>query len=367
MAGTAAILLLLAGLAARHFLVSPAPSNSPQALFRQAEEAITDRDYSLAIANLNQCLESWPFSAETHFLLARTCRRAGRLRPAKAHLDRAAVLQWPQQQIRLERQLRRAQTGNVWTVEQSLLDRLNTVLQEKNETITEKYAYQETVLEKLPEKKPTRLRRAYDLAEVTKGDDKQTLPYQGKTVLIEKKGERYQFQIEGGEELTGNDAEFLEKEFNRKKGDELDFEKILIPKKPVRVQESWELDTDALCKDLEKASNVEVDRARSKAIAKLVKAYQQSGRQFGIIDVHLEFQIKAVKMGEVKISLDPAVPYVADATMDACIDGSLNGGALKFTIHLDGQGELAQGEMKFKLTFKTNINGQETQKELAQK
>jgi tetratricopeptide (TPR) repeat protein len=126
MAGTAAILLLLAGLAARHFLVSPAPSNSPQALFRQAEEAITDRDYSLAIANLNQCLESWPFSAETHFLLARTCRRAGRLRPAKAHLDRAAVLQWPQQQIRLERQLRRAQTGNVWTVEQSLLDRLNT-------------------------------------------------------------------------------------------------------------------------------------------------------------------------------------------------------------------------------------------------
>src|SRR5206468_8595541 len=48
------------------------------------------------------------------------------LRLAKVHLDRAAVLQWPQQQIRLERQLRRAQTGDIWTIEQSLLDRLNT-------------------------------------------------------------------------------------------------------------------------------------------------------------------------------------------------------------------------------------------------
>jgi tetratricopeptide (TPR) repeat protein len=126
MAGTAASMLLLAGLAARHFLASPAASNNPHALFSQAEKAITVRDYSLAITNLNQCLESWPFSAEIHFLLARTYRRAGRLGPAKAHLDRATVLQWPEQQIRLERQLRRAQTGDVWTIEQLLLDRLNT-------------------------------------------------------------------------------------------------------------------------------------------------------------------------------------------------------------------------------------------------
>jgi len=93
-----------------------------------------------------------------------------------------------------------------------LEDNQGNALQEKNETITEKYIYQETLLEKSLEKnKATRLRRAYDQAEIARGDDKETLPYQGKTVLIEKKGDRYEFQIEGGEVLTGKD-EFLEKE-----------------------------------------------------------------------------------------------------------------------------------------------------------
>jgi hypothetical protein len=70
-----------------------------------------------------------------------------------------------------------------------LEDSQGNVLQEKNETVVEQYAYQETLLERRPGRtKATRLRRAYDLAEITKGDDKQTLPYQGKTVLIEKKG-----------------------------------------------------------------------------------------------------------------------------------------------------------------------------------
>jgi hypothetical protein len=244
-------------------------------------------------------------------------------------------------------------------------DSQGNVLQEKNETVKEKYAYQETVLEKPPEKsKATRLRRAYDLAEVTKGDDKQTLPYQGKTVLIEKKGEKYQFQMEGGEELTGAGAEFLEKEFNRNKSD-LDWNKLLIPKKPVKVQESWALDTDAFCKDLEETNSVEINGAKSKAVAKLVKAYKQSGRQFGIIDVHLEFPILALKMGEMKISLDQGARFVADVTLDACIDGSVNGGDVRLALHMEGQGELAQGEMKFKVTFKADMKGQETQKELA--
>ena len=67
-----------------------------------------------------------------------------------------------------------------------LEDSQGNVLQEKNETITEKYIYQETLLEKSLEKnKATRLRRAYDQAEIARGDDKETLPYQGKTVLIE--------------------------------------------------------------------------------------------------------------------------------------------------------------------------------------
>lgn len=52
---------------------------------------------------------------------------------------------------------------------------------------------------------------------------------------------------------------------------------------------------------------------------------------------------------------------------DGCIDGSLSGGTMKFTSRIVGQSELTQGEMKFKLTFKTNINTKESEKELADK
>src|SRR5438094_8336019 len=51
-----------------------------------------------------------------------------------------------------------------------LEDNQGNALQEKNETITEKYLYQETLLEKSLEKnKATRLRRAYDQAEIARG------------------------------------------------------------------------------------------------------------------------------------------------------------------------------------------------------
>jgi len=62
-----------------------------------------------------------------------------------------------------------------------------------------------------------------------------------------------------------------------------------------------------------------------------------------------------------------AATFVGDASMDGCIDGNLNSGTMRFAIRMEGQDELTQGDMKFKMTFKTTINGQETQKELAEK
>ncbi len=153
--------------------------------------------------------------------------------------------------------------------------------------------------------KPTQLRRSFEIAEATKGDTKQTLPYQGKTILIEKRPDRFHFQIEGGEELTAKEAEFLEKEFNHNKDDDFDFSKVLIPKKPVRVEESWELDKQELIADLEKSTGLDVDSSKAKATAKLLKAYKQDGKQFGVIQVHLDFPIHGLKAGEQKISLDP--------------------------------------------------------------
>lgn len=120
------LVLILAGLTARNFL-SPTPrANEAEADWLAAHEAIGVREYPQALAHITNCLERWPFNAELHYLAARTCRRAGDLNTAQAHLARAAVLRWPQPQINLEAQLLRAQAGDVWDVETPLLARLNT-------------------------------------------------------------------------------------------------------------------------------------------------------------------------------------------------------------------------------------------------
>ena len=44
--------------------------------WRAAQQALAERDFAGAQAHLRDCLEAWPQSGETHFLLARTSRRA---------------------------------------------------------------------------------------------------------------------------------------------------------------------------------------------------------------------------------------------------------------------------------------------------
>jgi tetratricopeptide (TPR) repeat protein len=82
-------------------------------LLQQARQEIAGGEFQPAIVHLQQCLESCPFHAETQFLLARTCRRAKDLTGWQVHLTRAELLQWPRAQIDLERQLERAQSGEL--------------------------------------------------------------------------------------------------------------------------------------------------------------------------------------------------------------------------------------------------------------
>jgi tetratricopeptide (TPR) repeat protein len=119
-------ILLAAGLGARYFFrPSPLP-NEAQSYWQKAQEAIANREFTEAASHLGHCLESWPYNAETHFLMARCYRRAGNLVDWKTHLDRAEKLRWPKEQITLERQLRRAQVGDIWEVEDKLFDLVNT-------------------------------------------------------------------------------------------------------------------------------------------------------------------------------------------------------------------------------------------------
>jgi tetratricopeptide (TPR) repeat protein len=126
-------LVVLAGVGV--YLLDPwhwrAGASAPSAavLWTQAQKAMDDREFAVARDRLHTYLEILPFSAEAHFLIARAWRREQAHNyqgPWQSHLLEASELQWPREQIDFESQLQRAQSGDVWSVEQPLLDGLDT-------------------------------------------------------------------------------------------------------------------------------------------------------------------------------------------------------------------------------------------------
>jgi hypothetical protein len=98
-----------------------------------------------------------------------------------------------------------------------VVDSQGNPLQATEENEKERFVYEETILERPEGLKPTHLRRRYEVAQTNIGTDNQTFPYLGKTIDIQKKGDRYHFRVEGGEQLSGADAQFLDQEFNKRK------------------------------------------------------------------------------------------------------------------------------------------------------
>ena len=127
--------VVLAGLGAGVYILDPwhwrTAQSEPSAAVHwdKAQQAMDDREFALARDHLGKCLEILPFNAEAHFLIARAWRREqgpNYQGPWQRHLLQARELQWPQEQIDFESQLQRAQSGDVWSVEPTLLDGLTT-------------------------------------------------------------------------------------------------------------------------------------------------------------------------------------------------------------------------------------------------
>jgi hypothetical protein len=174
------------------------------------------------------------------------------------------------------------------------------------------FLFEETVLEVEAGKRPTRLQRRYEQA-VTKKDGKETaLPYEWKTVVIEKKDDKYRY-LSDGTEVTGENARALDEEFARGPSP-WDMNELLLPKKAVRVDEAWTIATEPYVKEME-GQKLKVDAAKSTGKGKLLKVYDKDGRRFGVIEARLEFPL--MTPGE-----ENGVPMVVDVTLDLCIDGS---------------------------------------------
>jgi hypothetical protein len=184
---------------------------------------------------------------------------------------------------------------------------------------------------------PTKLTRTYHVARRTdlKSGELQPLPFNGKTVDIEKKGSSYQLTIDG-KRMPREDAVELESEF--RSADKLKID-ALLPDHPVRVGESWTL-ASAILKAFGEDMSAGMDLTKSRLTAQLARAYTQDGHQWGTIAFDFELVPKAVT-GTMKVA----------GTFDTVIDGTAPDGIMKGTVKGDITGKDRRGE------FKTIIDG----------
>jgi hypothetical protein len=231
--------------------------------------------------------------------------------------------------------------------------------------------YKETILEQEGKKRPTKLRREYEKAQLKMGDKTIDLPYHGKTVLIEKqKDNRYHFQVENGNELAGPDAEALEKEFNAggTGDDKFDLEKHLLPKAQVKLNDTWKIDMEALAKDFTTNTNMEVDLAKATGTGQLKKVYAKDGRPFGELHFLVEMPLKSVPggpPGAPKLPLKAGSKASIDVTLNLCIDGSSVAGTLKGMMKMNMQGSVPLGNgANGNLTAATEFDNMVTKKEV---
>jgi hypothetical protein len=192
----------------------------------------------------------------------------------------------------------------------------------QNEKSSSKFVYTDEILERgEKDPKPTKLKRTYETADVTKMGKEVDLGLKGKTVAIEKGKDKYTFTVADGK--LGDEAkEVLDKEFNKK--DDVDAEELMLPKKAVKVGDTWEVDVKAVEKMF--GEEMSVDKDKTKVTGKLVKVYDKDKAKFGVVEYTMELPIASLKI------MDQSVPATAGSklkltvSLDGCLDGTVYGG-----------------------------------------
>jgi hypothetical protein len=218
-------------------------------------------------------------------------------------------------------------------------DGAGTKLVDQKEKTSKTNIYQETILEKKEgDDKSTSIKRAYEKARNLPKDGKEeTRVYEGKTVLIDKKGDKYQFMIEGGKEITAKEAEDLDKSFNKKGPTDEEMEQYLLPGKAVKVGESWKIDADKMLKELmkdEKETVIAFDSAKTEASGKLLEVYEKNGHKFGKMTFAISATLKEFSAGGMKFKVRDGSKMAMDIQFDVCIDGGEGSGVLKMEMKM---------------------------------
>jgi len=187
-----------------------------------------------------------------------------------------------------------------------------------------KESYTEEILAvKAGERKAIKLTRTYTTAEKTAKGETAKRVYAGKTVLIEKKGEKYEFSIDG-KPLAEADAPELYKSYNKDK-DEPDAQD-LMPAEAIKVGDGWKVPADKSEKMFKTLGDekMKVDPKKSTIAGKLVKAYKKDGAQYGVFELTITVAVAELDLGSGLAKATGTITVTG--TMDGCIDGTVNAG-----------------------------------------
>jgi hypothetical protein len=218
--------------------------------------------------------------------------------------------------------------------------------EEKTEKQTRVVIYVAETLEvKAGEKKAIKGKRVYEKAEEVKNGKLTQLPLHGKTVIIEKKDDKYTFTYADGKAVEGKARETLDKEYNKKDEDDYD---DFIPKRPLKPGESWKMDTEKLLKAFTKeADSFVVDKKTASGSGKLLESYSFGGRKYGVYDIRIEFPLTELG-GPNKVALKPGSKMAIQMFGDGNVDGTEPDGMLttRMTLRVAFEANGVEGHIK---------------------
>jgi hypothetical protein len=210
------------------------------------------------------------------------------------------------------------------------------VLVDQKEIKTDIQEYQETTLKREAGKNATKLVRAYGKVRAGKDEQLEDGALQSKTVVIEKKGDKYTFTYKDGASVEGEAEAALIKDFSKKSDSSSELEKLVLPAQPVKAGESWKIDMRKIVTELAKVGAMELDGAQATGKGTLVKAYKKDGRQFGEMKFKMDMPIVTIGQGkeQLKFAADARIGIVM--TFDVCVDGTSEAGTLKMKMTMGG-------------------------------
>jgi hypothetical protein len=190
---------------------------------------------------------------------------------------------------------------------------------EQGMKMLEQNTYTETALE-VPANAPraTKFKRQYTRAEVSKNDQPLAVGYHGKTLVFEKKDDKYAFSLEGEGALTIEDRERLDRALNRSQV--VITNHLFMPKQPVKVGDTWLAPLDVLIKDAT-ATGLKIDAQASSGQVKLVKIFEQDKLPCAQLAITIKFALLELADKQT-LKFQPGAELNVQLTVDIVRDGS---------------------------------------------